>query len=424
MKTLFFSVGEPSGDLHGANLIRSLQQQRPGYRCVGYGGPKMAAAGCELHEDLTRLAVMWLWRVLINLHRFVGLLVRADRYFREQRPDAVVLIDYPGFNWWIARRAKAHAIPVIYYGAPQLWAWAPWRVAKLRRLTDHVLCKLPFEEAWFRARGCDAHYVGHPYFDELAERTIDQPTVHALRQADRPLVTLLPGSRMQEVTANLPTFLQVVRRIGRQVPQAQFAIASFNAPQAVMARKMADDSQLDVAVHVGRTAEMIEAAHLCLACSGSVSLELLYHRKPSIILYRISRWAYWLQDRFRISRYITLVNLLATDRLERRPGECYDPDAGDAESVPMPEYLVWDNPSGSLADRAVRLLTDHEEYARQQSELSDLCAQYARSGASREAARFIDRRLYGEDQHTSELPARPTLAHLTRTTGSPHRAAG
>ena len=103
---IFFSVGEPSGDLHGANLIRELRSRRPDLECVGYGGPRMAAAGCQLHEDLTKLAVMWLLRVLLNLHRFWSLWRRADRYFREHRPDAIVLIDYPGFNWWIAPAAN------------------------------------------------------------------------------------------------------------------------------------------------------------------------------------------------------------------------------------------------------------------------------------------------------------------------------
>ena len=105
----------------------------------------------DLHADLTKLAVMWLLRALLNLHQFWKLVVQADRYFRHQRPDAVILIDYPGFNWWIARRAKIHGIPVFYYGAPQMWAWAAWRVHKMRRLVDHVLCKLPFEADWFRA---------------------------------------------------------------------------------------------------------------------------------------------------------------------------------------------------------------------------------------------------------------------------------
>ena len=178
---IFFSVGEPSGDLHGANLIRELKRRRSDFEFVGYGGPRMAAAGCQLHEDLTKFAMMWFFRVLLNLHYFWDLASRADRYFRHQRPDAVVLIDYPGFNWWIARRAKAHGIPVFYYGTPQIWAWAGWRIKKMRRFVDHVLCKLPFEEEWFRERGCHATYVGHPYFDELRGETLDAEFIERQR---------------------------------------------------------------------------------------------------------------------------------------------------------------------------------------------------------------------------------------------------
>ena len=125
---------------------------------------EMAAAGCELHADLTALAVMWFLRVLLNIHKFLHLASRADRYFRHHRPDAVVLIDYPGFNWWIARRAKAHGIPVFYYCPPQIWAWASWRIKKMRRFVDHVLCALPFEETWFRRARLPGHVRGPSVF--------------------------------------------------------------------------------------------------------------------------------------------------------------------------------------------------------------------------------------------------------------------
>jgi lipid-A-disaccharide synthase len=182
---IFFSAGEPSGDLHGANLIRQLQEQCPGLRAVGYGGPKMAEAGCRLHADLTALAVMWFARAILNLHKFWDLASRADRYFRHHRPDAVVLIDYPGFNWWIARRAKAHGIPVFYYCPPQIWAWARWRVKKMRRLVDHVLCSLPFEAPWFRRHGCNATFVGHPFFDEVRRYAYDEQFIEEHRAAGR-----------------------------------------------------------------------------------------------------------------------------------------------------------------------------------------------------------------------------------------------
>src|SRR5438874_29674 len=169
---IFFSVGEPSGDLHGANLIRELQR-RTALDAVGLGGPRMRDAGCDLMRDMSDLAVMGLGPVLAKLPQFFRLLAQIERHFDEQRPDAVVLIDYPGFNWHVARKAKERGIPVFYYGLPQLWAWASWRVSKVRRYVDHALCKLPFEEPWFNDRDCRATYVGHPYFDELSQQRLD-----------------------------------------------------------------------------------------------------------------------------------------------------------------------------------------------------------------------------------------------------------
>src|SRR5438105_2082786 len=170
---IFISAGEPSGDLHGANLMRELRRLQAGLEFVGFGGQHMEEAGCRLIYPLCQLAVMWFARVLARIHVFLSLLSQADRYFRHHRPDAVVLIDYPGFNWWIARRAHFHGIPVFYFVPPQLWGWAGWRIKKMRRFVDHVLCTLPFEEPWYHERGVEAHYVGHPFFDELPGQVLD-----------------------------------------------------------------------------------------------------------------------------------------------------------------------------------------------------------------------------------------------------------
>src|SRR5258708_3088494 len=201
---VFICAGEPSGDLHGANLVRAFRRLNPGIECVGFGGERMEEAGCRLVYPLCRLAVMWFARVLANAPTFLELLSRADRYFRHHRPDAVVLIDYPGFNWWMARRAHFHGIPVFYFVPPQLWAWAGWRVEKMRRFVDHVLCTLPFEPAWYQERGVAAHYVGHPYFDELGHQQLDAPFL-AEHGNGGPIVGLLPGSRTQEIHRNLST---------------------------------------------------------------------------------------------------------------------------------------------------------------------------------------------------------------------------
>src|SRR5262245_13659010 len=386
---IFFSVGEPSGDLHGANLIRELRRRRPDCEFVGYGGPRMAAAGCKLHEDLTKLAVMWLARVLINLHRFWGYASRADRYFRHQRPDAVILIDYPGFNWWIARRAKAHGIPVFYYGAPQMWAWAGWRVRKMRRFVDHVLCKLPFEESWYRERGCNATYVGHPYFDQLRNEKLDEAFIRRVRSLQGPLVALLPGSRTQEVKHNFGWFLKAARHDHERVPSVRFAVAAFKASQAELIRSQIVDCGLPIEVHVGRTPELIHAADCTMAVSGSVSLELLYHTKPTVILYYISPLAYFVQRFFRKVRYITLVNLLTTDDLFPKRVAVYDPNDPADASVLMPEYLTCEDKSGAVARHVIEWLTNPAKRAARVSQLEHLKDRLAHGGASKRAADYL-----------------------------------
>lgn len=393
---LFFSVGEPSGDLHGANLIRAFQRRHADWQFVGYGGPRMAEAGCRLHADLTQLAVMWIARVLVNLHKFIGLLVQADRYFRDERPDAVILIDYPGFNWWIARRAKARGIPVFYYGAPQLWAWASHRVKKMRTYVDHVLCKLPFEEAWFRKRGCNATYVGHPYFDELRTRQLDQAFIRGVTSAQGALVTILPGSRTQEVEANARTLLRAAARIREQVPQARFAVAAFKPAQAEAVRSLATELGVDAQIHVGRTPELIHAADCCLACSGSVSLELLYHAKPSVILYQVSRFGYFMQSMFRRCRYITLVNLVtAEDITTPRPAAIYDPANPRDGHVLMPEYLAYTDKSEQIAAHCVQWLSDAAARRERLAALGRLRDRFAQGGASERAAEYIATSLGG-----------------------------
>jgi len=391
--TIFFSAGEPSGDLHGANLIRQLQQQAPRFEAVGYGGPNMAAAGCRLHADLTALAVMWLGRALLNLHKFWGLASRADRYFRHHRPDAVVLIDYPGFNWWIAWRAKVHGIPVFYYTPPQIWAWARWRVKKMRRNVDHVLCSLPFEEAWFRRHGCNATFVGHPFFDEVRRRPLDERFLAQYRSGRGPLVVILPGSRTQEVAGNLRWFLKAAALVRQAVPEVRFAIAAFKPHQAEHARRAAAAAGVPIDVHVGKTPELMSLADCCMACSGSVSLELLYYTKPTVILYWISRLAYFVQGFFRKVKYITLVNLLMADELYPQDITPFDPNQPDADRVLFPEYLTCEDKSAQIAAHVIEWLADPTKRAARVAQLAELKARVAHGGASSRAAEYILRAL-------------------------------
>jgi len=371
---IFLSAGEPSGDLHAANLIKSLRNRWPDAEFVGYGGPRMAEAGAEVLFPLVDMAVMWVLRVVLNLHTFVGLLGKADRYFRDHRPEAVILIDYPGFHWWVARKAKARGIPVFYYVPPQIWAWAGWRVEKVRKYVDHVLCSLPFEPAWYHERGvARARYVGHPYFDELAERHLDAAFVDAERAKGGPVVAILPGSRTQEVTRNLPVMLRAAAKLAASRPElrARFVVACLHdrhkaAVEALIAGAGLP-AGLPVELHSARTPELIRLADVAWAVSGSVGLELMMEALPTVVLYKVNRIDLIIARPFIKAKYISLVNLLA-----------------DAEV--MPEYLTDRDVSDELAGWAGQWLGDPAERAKTADALAALREKVAQPGASERAA--------------------------------------
>jgi lipid-A-disaccharide synthase len=367
---LFISAGEPSGDLHGANLVRALRAREPGLRITGFGGQRMTAAGADLLFPLTDLAVMGVLRVLTNLRTFFRLGRQADNFFHTERPDAVVLIDYPGFNFALAKRAHAAGIPVYYFVPPQIWAWRTGRVKKIRRWCDTVLTALSFEDEWYRGRDVATEYVGHPYFDDLAAQKLD-PAFLATQQArPGPVVSLLPGSRNMEVTANGPLLFAAARKIHTARPDARFLVASFNEPQAAMVRQMASGAGLPLEVHVGRTPEVIELADACVAVSGSVGLEMLYRLKPSVVVYKIKPVHRLLMRWLVKVPFISLVNLLADDEL-------------------YPEFPTTRDDSGAIAGHILRWLSDPAARAVTVGRLRALRDRVAVPGACERAAAFL-----------------------------------
>lgn len=370
---IFLSAGEPSGDLHAANLARALRRRLPDVEIVGFGGPRLAEAGGRVLYPLVDLAVMWFGRVLLNLHKFLALASLADRFFRHERPDAVVLIDYPGFHWWIAWRAKVRGIPVFYYVPPQIWAWAGWRVKKVRKYCDHVLCSLPFEPPWYHARGVPgAVYVGHPYFDELAERPLDQGFLAAQAARGGPVVALLPGSRTQEVTRNLPVMLRAAAAVARRRPDVRFVVSCLHERHRALAQSLVaeEGGDLRLEVHSARTPELIRTADVAWAVSGSVGLELMVEALPTVVVYTVRPIDLLIARQFIKTKYISLVNLLA-----------------DAEV--MPEYLTAQDASSDLAAWALRWLDDPVERQRASAALAALRDQVAVPGASDRAAERI-----------------------------------
>jgi lipid-A-disaccharide synthase len=398
---VFLSAGEPSGDHHAALLVQALRAARPDVECVGLGGPQMAAVGCTLVADMTRLAVMWFLRVILNIHRFVDLARRAERNFLDARPDVCVLVDFPGFHWWLAWRAKRHGIPVVFYCPPQVWAWAQWRVKKMRRLVDHVLAALPFEHEWFTAQGMQSTLVGHPFFDEIEVGGQSQAA------ASRPLVLLLPGSRGQEIEGVLGSLLRAAVVIRRDVPEARLAIGALHerhARRIEEAMRTTDSTpRLGIEVHAGRTRSLIREATAAIACSGSVSLELLAARVPTVIVYRIGGLAYVVQSWFRHARFITLVNLLACRepvgpvRPVLRPPTTVPP--ADPDAV-YPEYLAVQDPAERAAAHVVEWLVDPAARRRAVARIDAVAAGVAHGGSAARAAAAV---------LAIASPARPTV---------------
>lgn len=367
---VFLSAGEPSGDLHGANLVRAIRAREPGVRVTGFGGDRMADAGADLLYPLTNLAVMGFVRVLTNLRTFIRLGRRAESFFHTDRPDAVVLIDYPGFNFALAKRAYAAGIPVYYFVPPQIWAWRTGRVKMVRRWCDAVLTAMPFEDDWYRHRGVNTHYIGHPFFDELAAQKLDPAFLAAQQAKGGPIVSLLPGSRDSEVTANGPLLLATARKVHTARPESRFVVAAFSEPHAAILRQMAAGSGLPIEVHVGRTPELIELADACVAKSGSVGLEMLYRLKPAVIVYRLNPILLFLIRRLAKVPYMSLVNLLAEDEL-------------------YPEFATSRDESGAIAGHVLRWLSDPASRAVTVGRLRLLRDRVAIPGACDRAADFL-----------------------------------
>ena len=308
---LFFSAGEASGDEHASELMHELAERGP-LKAAGFGGPQMLDAGQKQLFPLTELAVMGIGQIAPQLKTFFRLADEAEAYFRDERPDALVLIDYPGFNWHLAKRAKRHGVPVVYYMPPQLWAWAPWRVRKARRSIDLALSGLPFEADWYARRGVPVQHVSHPFFDEVATRELDAATVDGIRRRGR-AVALLPGSRNSEVHGNFPVQLQAAKRLFDEHPDVRFHVACYKpAHKTFCEQAIAEQAAgLPIQLHLGRTSEIIDAADACIAVSGSVSLELLARRCPTTMLYKLSLFT-WTTAAFLLTTpYITLPNVLA-----------------------------------------------------------------------------------------------------------------
>jgi lipid-A-disaccharide synthase len=381
-KTIFFSVGEPSGDQHAARLVQSLTRQCPGLKLRGFGGEKMREAGCEIDLDLTEHAVFGILEVLPKLRQFFRFADQAEAVFASGQVDAVVLVDFPGFNWHIAKRAKKYGIPVIYYCPPQLWAWGAWRVKKMKASVDHVLAVLPMEEQFFGRHGIPTSFVGHPFFDSVPESELDAASTDQLNSAapSERTVAVLPGSRTHEVNGNWPIMLGAIRELSAEHPEVRFAVAAYREKHLEFCRASAQgsDSQLPIDFYLGATSEIIDHAACAMMVSGSVSLELMARQTPAAVMYRVGRFLYAVGKCVVKVDSMTLPNLMPTSSTDQRPGERV-----------FPEIVSVGDPTAAtkfLVHSIGRMLRDPAYLDQKRRQLLRLSDQFARPGATDRAA--------------------------------------
>ena len=377
VRHLMVVAGEASGDALGASLLAGLRAELgPDVRFSGIGGPAMAAFGHESLFPLGELAVMGLLEVLPKVVPLRRRLLQAVAFAKAERPDALITIDAPGFSLRLAERLAGTGIPRIHYVAPQVWAWRPGRVHHIARVVDHLLCLFPFEPPLFEAVGLDATWVGHPAAEQVPG---DGPAFRAGHDVatDRPLLLMLPGSRMGEIRRHLPLFRACIERLP---PVTVAVVAAPTVADAVRAA-LADWSVPTVIVDSPEKAHAFAAADVALAASGTVTLELALAGVPSVVAYRMNpATALILRQLVRVP-FAGLANILAGREV-------------------MPEFLQWNATPTAVAGALERLLGDPAARAAQRQAIEAIRSKVAPPGAPPgvQAARAVMRALDHDQQ--------------------------
>ncbi|MDO8835308.1 MAG: lipid-A-disaccharide synthase [Vicinamibacterales bacterium] len=368
MPTIMISCGEASGDAYAGALTRELRRLRPDLGFTGFGGDNLRAAGADLVGDFRGLTVTGLVeaiRVLPRAWRMQRALVaRMDR----ERPAALVVIDFPDFNFPLAAQARKRGIPVVYYVCPQLWAWRTGRVRTLKAVATRALVIFPFEPAFFHAHDVPVEFVGHPLLD-LVPPPADRAAVLAgagLRP-DAPTVALLPGSRPNEVASTMRTLVDAIPLIRAREPRAQFLVARAPSLPDRLFASLPLGSDARTAILTGRADDVLSASDVVITASGTATVQTALHEKPMVIVYRLSPLSYQLGRHFVHVETFGMVNLVAGETVATELIQ----DAFTPEAV---------------ARETLAVLMDPERAARVRASLRAVKARLGEPGASRRAA--------------------------------------
>jgi lipid-A-disaccharide synthase len=370
---ILVSAGETSGDRYAAELVTELRRLLPDAEFFGSAGPHMREAGVEPIIRSESLAVLGLLEVVRHIPRIYGEFKTLIREVRRRQPDFAILTDSPDFHIRVAAKLKPMGVPVVWYVAPQFWAWRQWRVHKFRHLVNFLLCIFPFEEQFFRQHGVVTTYVGHPLADTLVSTTTREDLCSRYN-LDRslPIVALLPGSRRGESARHIPHVISAVEQIEAQKP-ANFVLAASNATGAAFFRERI--SVQNVRIVENDTQNLLRFADVALVASGTATVEAALQGAPMVVFYRVS-WSTWLLGKPLVKTpYYSMVNLLANREI-------------------VPELIQSDCTGDRLAAAALRLLTQPNEQSRMKADLSELRQSLASAvPAATKAAEEICRRI-------------------------------
>lgn len=364
----YIIAGEASGDLHGSNLVASLRAQDPEAKIRAWGGEKMRRNGANVVKNYHDLAFMGFVEVLMNLRTILKNFSFCKKDISEFNPDAIVLIDYPGFNLKVAKWAHKKGYKVFYYISPQVWAWKRRRVYKIKRVVDKMLCILPFEKKFYDSYNVDCQFVGHPLLDEIAKvNPVDKNKFYKSNRLNpkKEIIAMLPGSRKQEVSRMLTVMLDVVK----QFPNYQFVIACAPSLPVSYYKEIIGD-KANVRLVVNRTYQLLQLSSAAMVTSGTATLETALFDVPEVVCYKANKISYIIARQLAKVRFICLVNLIM-----------------DREVVK--ELIQNDLTPNNVANELKSLLASSKRQKKLLEDYEELKAVLGNAGASDKAAETI-----------------------------------
>ncbi|MGF1922634.1 MAG: lipid-A-disaccharide synthase [Bacteroidia bacterium] len=359
----YIVAGEASGDLHGANLMKALKIEDPESEFRYFGGDKMKAQGGELVKHYAEMAFMGFTEVILNLTTIFKNLKACKEDILAYQPDALILIDFPGFNLKIADFAKANGIKVCYYISPKVWAWNQKRVLRIKKVVDQLFCILPFEVDFYSSWGMKVHYVGNPLLDEIAQFKLktDFRNIEGLDQ--HPIIALLPGSRKQEIERLLPVMLSVID----QFPNYQFVIAA--APTFAFAYYQKFIGQRKAKLVFSQTYDLLSVATAAVVASGTATLETALFKVPQVVVYKGGAISIAIARMLVNIKFISLVNLIMDKKVVTE--------------------LIQEDCNTQKIIAALKLIVDGIQRDKMLKDYGDLANKMGTPGASERTARLI-----------------------------------